>query len=262
MPSTSPDRTSNETSRRLRESESLLQRLAALADHGLDQGCLVGVGGLRLGDLPSVAEHRHRVGDAQDVLDEMRDEDDGGAFVPQPPQGRKQPLDFRRRERRRRLVQDDDAGAREQHAGDFDQLLQTDRQVPEPRQWVDVDAEPCELLARFARHAPPLHDAQAIGRLAAEKHVLGHCKIRRDAQFLMHHGDAGPVRVACGAKAGLSPVQQETAGKFRMHAGDDLHQRALARAVFADETVDLAGRQRKVHATQSLDTAEGLRDSL
>ena len=127
---------------------------------------------------------------------------------------------------------------------------------------IDVDAEPGELLARLARHAPPLHEAEPIGRLRAEKHVLGHGQIGRDAELLMHHGDAGRARVARRAEAGLPAVEQETAGEFRMHAGDDLHQRALARAVLADETMDLAGGKREVDATQRLDAAEGLRDLL
>ena len=45
-----------------------------------------------------------------------------------------------------------------------------------------------------------------------------------------------------------------------MHAGDDLHQRALAGAVLADETMDLAGGEREVDPAQRLDAAEGLRD--
>ena len=76
----------------------------------------------------------------------------------------------------------------------------------------------------------------------------------------MHHGDAGRVRVTRGTKASLLPVEQETAGEFRMHAGDNLHQRALPRAVFADETMDLAGGKREVDPTKGLDTAEALRD--
>ena len=83
-----------------------------------------------------------------------------------------------------------------QHAGDLDQLLQADRQVAEPRKRIDVDAEPRELLTRFARHAPPLHETEAIGRLGAEKHVLGDRQIGRDAEFLMNHGDAGRARIA------------------------------------------------------------------
>ena len=175
---------------------------------------------------------------------------------------REQALDFRRRKRRGRLVEDDDAGAGEQHAGDLDQLLQADRQVAEPRQRIDVDAEPLQLLAGFARHPPPLHEAEAVGRLRPEKHVLGHRQVGRDAEFLMHHGDAGRVRVAHRSKPGLPAVQHETAREFRMHAGDDLHQRAFARAVLADETMDLAGGKREVDPAKRLDTAEGFRDPL
>ena len=47
-----------------------------------------------------------------------------------------------------------------------------------------------------------------------------------------------------------------------MHAGDDLHQRALAGAVLADETVDLAGGEREVDVAQRLDAAERLRDAV
>jgi hypothetical protein len=45
-----------------------------------------------------------------------------------------------------------------------------------------------------------------------------------------------------------------------MHAGDDLHQRALACAVLADETMDLAGEKREVDPAQRLDAAKGLAD--
>ena len=186
----------------------LLQRLVALADHRFDQRGLAGRGGFRLGYLSAVAKHRHGVGDAQNVLDEMGDEDDAGAFVAQAPQGREQALHLRRREGGGRLVEDDDAGAREQHAGDLDELLQADRQVAEPRHRIDVDAEPCKLLTGFARHAPPLHQAEAVGRLRAEKDVLGDRQVGCDAELLMHHGDAGGMGVACRSETGLSPVQQ------------------------------------------------------
>ncbi|MEY9920108.1 hypothetical protein ABIF99_006423 [Bradyrhizobium japonicum] len=140
-----------------------------------------------------------------------------------------------------RLVQDDDAGAGEQHAGDLDQLLQPDREVAEPGHRIDVDAEAGELLAGLARHAPPLHEAEPVGRLVAQEYVLGDREIGCDAQLLMHHGDAGRVCIAGGAEMRLLPVDQEAASEFAVHAGDDLHQRAFAGAVLADETVDLAG---------------------
>ena len=118
-----------------------------------------------------------------------------------------------------------------------------------------------ELFAGLARHAPPVHEAEAVGRLGAEKDVLGDRQIGRDAELLMHHGDAGRVRIARRAEMGFLPVEHEAAREFRMHAGDDLHQRAFAGAVFADETMDLAGVQREVDTAKRLDAAEGFRDA-
>ncbi len=112
----------------------------------------------------------------------------------------------------------------------------------------------------LARHPPPLHQAETVGWLGAEKDVFGHRKVGRHAQLLMHHGDAGRMRVARRAETRFPAVQHETAGEFRMHAGDDLHQRAFSRTVFADETMDLAGEQREVDPAKRLDTAEGLGD--
>ena len=124
--------------------------------------------------------------------------------------------------------------------------LQPDRQIAHALKRIDVDAEPGELLAGLARHAPPLHEAKPIDGLGSEKHVLGHRQVGGDAQFLMHHGDAGCERVADRAEAGLAAVQHELAGEIRLGARDDLHQGALAGAVLADETMDLAGAKGEV----------------
>ena len=72
-----------------------------------------------------------------------------------------------------------------------------------------------QLLAGLAGHAPPLHETEAVGRLVAEKHVLGHRKVGRHAEFLMHHGDARRMGVAHRAEAGLLAIKHEAAGKIR-----------------------------------------------
>jgi hypothetical protein len=46
-----------------------------------------------------------------------------------------------------------------------------------------------------------------------------------------------------------------------MHAGDDLHQRRFAGAVFADEAVDFARTEREIDIAQRVNAAEGLRDA-
>jgi hypothetical protein len=46
-----------------------------------------------------------------------------------------------------------------------------------------------------------------------------------------------------------------------MEPGEDLDQRRLARAVLADECVDLPGADIEVHVAQSLHAREGLADA-
>ena len=54
--------------------------------------------------------------------------------------------------------------------------------------------------------------------------------------------------------------QRPGVGRFR--AGDDLDQRRLARAVLADQRVDLAGGEREGHVRQRTHTRERLRDGV
>jgi len=67
---------------------------------------------------------------------------------------------------------------------------------------------------------------------------------------------AMPAANASRVERKWTPRPQTTAGEIRMHAGDDLHQRALACTILADETMDLAGKEGEVHAAQRLDAAE------
>ena len=168
-----------------------------------------------------------------------------------------EPLHLRGRQRGGRLVENDDARAGEEHAGDLDQLLQADRQRAHALARIDVDAEAGEMLARLAHHALPVDDA-ALHRLRAEEHVLRHRQVGHDGELLVHHADAGIERVAGGAEAHLAALDLHRAGEIGMHAGDDLHQRRLAGAVLADEAVDLAGAEREVDIAQRLHAAERL----
>jgi hypothetical protein len=96
-----------------------------------------------------------------------------------------------------------------------------------------------------------------------EEDVLGDGQVGRNAELLVHHADAGGVRVArpSGKRTGW-PSSRKRAVELGVHAGDDLHQRALAGAVLANETVDLAGMKREVDTTKRFDAAEALRDAL
>ena len=101
------------------------------------------------------------------------------------------------------------------------------------------------------------HNIQT-GRLA-EKNVLRHVELRNQAEFLAHEFDAKRQRVA-GAFDLNDPerVDLDFACIWRDDAEQNLHQRRFARAVLAEQCVDLATL--KCHPTyvQHARAAKGL----
>ncbi len=82
----------------------------AAPDHVGDHRVLGERGGGFGGDLLAVAENRHRIGNFQHVVEEVRNENDAAAIRLDLAQNVKQPLHLRRRQRRGGLIQNDDAG--------------------------------------------------------------------------------------------------------------------------------------------------------
>ena len=233
----------------------------AAADHLLDQPCLVDAGGVGRVDALAVAENRHAVRDGEHVVEKVGDEDEALARALEAAKHGKETLDLRRRERRGGLVEDDDACPGEKHPAELDQLLQAERQGSDARAGVDIDAEALEMLAGDARHLAPAHDAHAVRRLEAEKHVLGDRELGADRQLLVHHADARVARVARRAEVHRPAVEAHGALIFGVHACDDLHQRALAGTILADEAMHLALAQGEVDALEGDDSAERLGDA-
>ena len=106
------------------------------------------------------------------------------------------------------------------------------------------------MLASLAHHRAPVHRTQPCDRLLAQKDVFSNGELLDHAQFLVDHPDAGRDRIAGGMEAYLLPIQAHRALILRMYAGDDLHQCALARAVFANQAVNLSGTERKIDPIQ------------
>jgi hypothetical protein len=101
---------------------------------------------------------------------------------------------------------------------------------------------------QFAAAPPP--QPAAGGRLGAEKDVLLHAEVRGEVQFLINHRDAALPGVQWIARHEGLAVELERAGVRLIRAAQDFHERALARAVFADERVNLARRHRERNVPQ------------
>ena len=81
------------------------------------------------------------------------------------------------------------------------------------------------------------------GVVGAEPDVVQHRAGLGDEDLLEDRDDAVLLRGSGAAQLDLGPVDLDRARVGRVHAAEDLHQRALARAVLADQRVDLARAQ-------------------
>ena len=95
--------------------------------------------------------------------------------------------------------------------------------------------------------------------VAPQPDVVEHGAGLGDEHLLEHGDDAALLRGA--RRRGARPARREarSAASGRVHAAEDLDERALAGAVLADERVHLAGAQLERRSAQSLGGAEGLR---
>ena len=148
-----------------------------------------------------------------------------------------------------------------QHARDFHELLQTERQAAHRRR---ADRHRCRDLrdARLRSGAWPASRStrSRCTGCAPRWTFSATLRSRHDRQFLMHHADPAGARITRRGETDRSPVKSHLALVVGVHAGDDLHQRGLARAVLADQAVDLARLKREIHRPQRRHAAEGLGD--
>ena len=77
----------------------------------------------------------------------------------------------------------------------------------------------------------------------------------------MDDGDAEALGVARAADVHGTAIDLDARGVRKRRAGEDSRQRAFARAVLADEGVDLAAPQREAGAAEGADAAVMLGDA-
>ena len=94
--------------------------------------------------------------------------------------------------------------------------------------------------------------------LATQKHVLGDREVRREQGFLVNHCDAGIVRVSRLQEVHFPALPAHGTAVAAVHSGDDLHHRGLARAVLADQSMNLAGVGVEFAAAERANAAEAL----
>jgi hypothetical protein len=87
-------------------------------------------------------------------------------------------------------------------------------------------------IARALGHRVAIEQPPAR-RQRAKTEILGHRKVLAERELLVHHADAGSQRIARALEVSLAAVDEQPAGVGLVDAGEELPQRALARAILA-----------------------------
>jgi len=237
----------------------------AAAGHGFDDVRDEPIAGtfprdLRRLDRSSVAQHGVALRHAVHFLEEVTDVHDRDASLAQTIDHVEEPLRLGPRQRTGRLVHHDHARLECQRPRHFYQLPRPRRQGADDGVGQKVRLlEPSERGVHALAGCPAIDDAPAR-RFAAQQDVLFDRQMRRERQFLIDHRDAAIARVLGTARRVRLAVKTHRPGVWKVRAGQNLHQRALAGAVLADERVRLAGLHVEVDARQRDDRSEPFGD--
>ncbi|MPN15273.1 hypothetical protein SDC9_162603 [bioreactor metagenome] len=220
----------------------MLQCWRFRADHHARQRC---IGFLRrVAHARHHAAAQHRAGGAQrtDFMQLVADVENRAAFAGQTAQHHEQLFDGLWREHRGRLVQNQHARLGEQRADDFHPLHLAHRQGV--HRAMRIDLQP--VVAGSGLHALD-HLGQRNAFVETQPDVFRHGQRIEQAEMLKHHGDAEVPRLLRVADLHRLAIDDDAALVGLDRAVDDLHERGLARPVFAQNGVDFSWKHLQRH---------------
>ena len=210
------------------------------ADHEPDD-----LGELRLRHPPAanggaVAQDRVAIADALAFLEKMADVDDAHALLFEPADGSEQVLGVHSRQAARRFVHDQHLRLADQRPGDLDDLLLGDGAGV--NRGLERDGVVLQLGECLAGQGPALAavDPAVASRFFAQQDVLLDAEVRCQVEFLVDHRDPASTRVQRVRRPEGRALEFDVARVRHIGPAENLHQRALAGAIFADQRVDFA----------------------
>ena len=201
-------------------------------------------------DAFAVAQDGHLAAQGKNLLQAMRDVNNPGAIRTEVSHNAKDKVLLLLRERSRRLIHDDDAGARAQRAGDFNQLLFRHGQAPDFGLRVNLHPEGPQQLSRPGPSFAPMNSPPGCGRLQPQRDIFGHGKVRKERGLLVDAGNSQFARQGGSKVPHPLTIHVDLAGIRSMRAGHNFDQRGLARSVFTEQGMHLAGTQLKGNPSQ------------
>ena len=195
------------------------------------------------------------VGELLHLVHLVRDDDHGLAVIAHVAQHGKELFGLLRGQHGSRLVEDQDVRAAVEHLDDLHRLLLGNGHIVDLLLRVDLEAVGGADLADLLRRAL---EVELAGQ--AEHDVLGGGEHVHELEMLVDHADAEIKGVLGGADDDLFAVYGDRALIREVDAGEHVHQRGLAAAVFAQQGQDLAAVDIEPAFVVGDDGAEALRD--
>ena len=184
---------------------------------------LVQFAGRGQGYLLAVAEDQDPVADLRDLVELVRDEDDGHALGGQVPDPGEEQGDFRLGQDGGRFVQDQYLGIVDQGLGDLDHLLLGHAQGADQGVRANVRIQLGQELGRPGPHGL-FGQQRSLGQLGPEEDVFEDGHLADQVEFLGHGGDAQPLGRQGGFDIDPVAAQMEGAGGELIDAADDFDQ--------------------------------------
>ena len=210
--------------------------------------------------VPGVTEDGDGVAQLVDLLEVVRDEQEGHALGAQRAELAEEPVDAAGVQPGGRLVEDDQPRPEGQRTGDLHELPLFDAEILDAGGRVDLDAVLGEQSAGLCAQRPPADGALAPE--AVEIEVLRDGQLGHRHRLLVDAGDpALPGRGVAPAGSRLG-TEGDGAGVRPLHPGQHGHQGGFAGAVAADQRVRLPGAHGQPGAVQGDGRAVAFDDAL
>ena len=206
-----------------------------MADHHVRHFLRVGIFGKHIADELAMAEDRHAVGERFDLVHFVRDDDDGLSVVAHVAQHGEELVGLLRRENSRRLVKNENIRAAVKDFHDLDRLLLGDGHIVDFLRGIDAEAV---LIANLPDLCRGCLEIELAGQ--TENDVLRRRQHVYELEMLMDHADAVVKGILGGADDDFFSVDLDFAFVRKIDAGEHVHERRLAAAVFAEQREDLS----------------------
>ena len=215
------------------------------SEHQLDDALLAALRGLDHAHGPAIPQHGGAVAQRRHFSQPVRDEDDRTALGAQLPRDVEDADGQVRGEGRGDLIEEQQLRLDRQRAGEVQQAQGGSRQLARHR----LQVEPIE--SELGQVMPEPRD-----RRGHQLEVLQHREVGQKRGILVDADEPGLARLGRRPKRPRTPAEGDRSTVRRQRAREDLHERALARAVCSHQGVDLATAHTQVGGTQRDDGSE------